>query len=226
MAGADLAVWGCGSCLAFRNNTVGDEVNNIQTKRITDFITIETVYNKYMKKDFPSDELIPLEIIHKLWEYHRYDCFGLYQDEKLIGYALFVKSTVNGQYCYLFDYLAVLPEYRNRGYGAVFLKHLSNMITDAYCIVGEVEDPDKADSEDSRQLQQRRLGFYLRNGYLDTKITVCLMGVDYRILEIPCGEQHAIEEIRKIYEAIYRSMLPEKVFREVFRWTSHIEADL
>ena len=93
------------------------------------------------------------------------------------------------------------------------------MITDAYCIVGEVEDPDKADSDATRKLQQRRLDFYLRNGYLDTEITVCLMGVDYRILEIPCGKQHTIEEIRSIYESIYRSMIPEKVFREVFRWT-------
>ena len=194
---------------------------NLHTELITDFSLIENIYTECIKKDFPSNELKPLSVINKKWIEHQYDCFGLYSEAQLIGYAFFFKiPNSEKQYYYLIDYLAILPKYRNRGCGSVFLKQLSDKITDAECMVLEVEDPGKEEDGARRVLQQKRIEFYLRNGYINTGNTVRVFGVHYLLLEVPCGGRSlSTEEIREIYETMYKSMLLKSIFRNEFKWT-------
>lgn len=194
-------------------------VDNMKTVLITEYKQIEYIYRTYMQLDFPQNELKPLSSIRKMWEHGKYDCYQFIEKETMIGYAFFVKQDAGGMYNHLFDYLAVIPECREMGYGSVFLKQLGKMIKGANCIVGEVEDPEKADDEKTRQLRQRRLQFYLRNGYIKTEVTASVFGVPFRILEIPGGIEHSDEEIKEIYSSIYRNMVPAPLFALNFKIT-------
>ena len=189
-----------------------------KTSIISEYSLVESIYRTYMKQDFPQNELKPLASIRNLWEKGRYDCYQMREEGELVGYAFFVKQKEEKN-SYLLDYLAIVPEYRGRGYGSLFLRQLSRSITDACCIVVEVEDPDKAEHEAARQQMERRLSFYLRGGYRKTTVTARVFGVFYRILEAPGGSSHPDEEIREIYASLYRSMLPAAIYKAFIKLT-------
>ena len=109
---------------------------------------------------------------------------------------------------------------RDQGLGGLFLSQLASCIRDADCIVGEVEDPDRAEDEETRELRLRRLQFYLRCGYRQTALRSTVFGADYRILEVPTGREHTTEELKTIYTELYRSTLPALFFRTQFRVTA------
>lgn len=185
----------------------------LQMRQITDFATIEYLYKSRLKKDFTQDELKPLSSMRRSWQKDAYDCYGLFDKSELLGYAFFVRQRKS----YLFDYLAVEEKRRNEGLGSIFLQQLAACLTDADCVIGEVEDPDKAKDESARILQERRLQFYLRNGYLKTELTSVVFGVNYRILEVPVGKPHTTDELRTIYTELYKSILPALFFKTQFR---------
>ena len=188
-----------------------DEIagGTLLTRRITDFSLIAQLYKTRLKKDFARDELKPLSSIRRLWDRDAYDCYGLFRGEEVLGYAFFVRIGKN----YLFDYLAIEAGHRDEGLGSVFLRQLSACLTGADCVVGEVEDPDKAEDPAERALRERRLQFYLRNGCRRTGLTSFVFGVDYRILEVPVGRDHTADELRAVYTGIYQSILPAPFFR-------------
>lgn len=185
----------------------------METKRLTDFGQVEDLYRTRLTKDFARNELKPLAGMRRSWENDAYDCYGLFDGNEILGYAFFVR--LGGDY--LFDYFAIAENHRDEGLGSLFLRQLANCLHGAGCVVGEVEDPDKAPDEETRQLRKRRLQFYLRNGYIKTEVTSEVFGVDYRILEVPTGIDHTADEIRMIYTELYRSTLPPLYFRTQFR---------
>ena len=189
------------------------EMASPEVKRISDFAQIEELYRQRMKKDFASNELRPLASLKRSWDAGEYECFGLYQEDRLLGYAFFVKQSDN----YLLDYLAIAEEYRNQGLGSVLLEGMS--IPGAECVIGEVEDPEKAKDSTDRTQRERRLQFYLRKGFRQTGVTSCVFGVNYRIIEAPTGKWHDDETITQFYSAVYRKLLPATFYRLDFRIT-------
>ena len=185
----------------------------MDTQQITDFSIVEHIYKTRMKYDFTRNELKPLSVIRRAWTSNAYVCYALIEEEALLGYAFFVREENN----YLFDYFAIEEQHRNRGLGSFFLKQLADCFRNAECIVGEVEDPDKAKNEEEKMLRERRLQFYLRSGYRKTDVISRVFGADYRILEIPTGEEHTAKNLIKIYTDLYRSTLPGRFFRTQFK---------
>lgn len=184
----------------------------MQTQRLTDFAQVEKLYRTRMKKDFARNELKPLAGMRRSWENDAYDCYGLFDGDEILGYAFFVRQGEN----YLFDYLAIAEGHRGEGLGSIFLQQLANCLKGANCVIGEVEDPDKAKNEETRILRERRLQFYLRNGYRKTELTSRVFGVDYRLLEVSTGRSHSAEEIQRIYTDLYRYILPAVFFKTQF----------
>ncbi len=183
------------------------------TRRLTDFSQVRMLYRSRLKKDFARGELKPLSAMRRAWKRNAYVCYGLFDGDEILGYAFFVRQ---GKNC-LLDYLAIAEGRRDRGLGTLFLRQLADCLSDADCVVGEVEDPDKAADPEDRELRERRLQFYLRSGYRKTELTACVFGVDYRILEVPVSAPHTADELRSIYTELYRSILPEIFFRKQFR---------
>ncbi len=172
------------------------------------------LYKGVMAQDFPRNERRPLAFILQAMEEERYECLGLFENGRLLGYAFFLRQ---GR-CYLFDYLATLSTERNRGLGRIFLERIAAyLLGRADCVIGEVEDPEHAKSEDEKALRTRRLGFYFRNGYLDTGVCCELFGVRYRLIELDLGIRHSADEIRALYKAQYDAAYPAVICRTMVK---------
>lgn len=205
------------------------------TLKLLSLDEIEYVYNTYMKNDFPPRELKPLEIILNAINEGIYECYGLCEeqlDESCIavgdelvecfevttniwGYAFVEKIKESSNY--LIDYLAVADTHRNQGLGALIIKLLSDKLDAAESVIGEVEDPNYAENEEERSLQQRRYDFYLRNGFVDAKVNAICFGVHFKLIEL-IGESkrkaHNKLEIEELYKLQYKSMLPKEMYEK------------
>lgn len=184
--------------------------------RKLDIKQIKKVYKDRMVMDFPDDELKPLAAIVMLIKKGVYEFFGLFDGEIIVGYVCFISADNS----YLVDYLAVYPEMRNKGVGAVMLKLIDDYLGHADRIIIEVEDPEFAETEDDRDIQTRRVGFYKRNGCIDTGLRVSCFEVPFIILEMK-KEIHATKmEAWSIYEKFYKAFLPKKMFAKQIRMTN------
>ena len=103
------------------------------------------------------------------------------------------------------------------GLGSLLLRQLSENMKKADCVLCEVENPETAENEEVKEQRERRLHFYLRNGYRKTELTSVVFGVNYRILELSLIRDHTTDELRRIYTELYKSILPETVFHIVFQ---------
>lgn len=175
------------------------------------------IYLRYVKCDFPPEERKPLWIILRAVLRKQYECYGWMDGQQLAGYAFFV-ATGNHR---LLDYFAVLPQLRSQGIGSAFCRAITDTFSHAESILVEVENPDFAKSAQDINLQNRRLQFYLRNGFMDTGINADTFGVNYRILECPRSFPHTPAQIRQFYQAHYQASLPDSVFQEMIILHEH-----
>lgn len=168
---------------------------------------IETIYQERMKIDFPPSELKPLSMIYDAIEQGIYECLGLMDETDIVGYAYLIRKEDD----YLIDYLAVYPDRRNAGLGGEMLRLLGEYLAQADSIIGEVENPEFAEDEADRKLQTRRYGFYMRNGFRDSGVRVTCFGVPFILIEMG-KHTHTEDEMRKLYEQHYRSVLSAERF--------------
>ena len=169
---------------------------------------VASVYEERMVHDFKKDELKPLKMILKAIDDGIYECLGLSDGERLLGYTFLVKQGKR----YLVDYLAVYPEERDKGRGTTILKLLRDHVTDAEMMIIEVEDPLYAESSEEKEIQERRISFYFRNGCVDTGLRVRCFGVPFIIIRL--GEKGSLDRdtVWEAYQSFYRAVLPKKMF--------------
>ncbi len=171
---------------------------------------VEDIYKNKMTEDFPEAEIKPLEVILKAIDNDIYEPLGLFDDDKIIGYTFLAKLGND----YLVDYLAVYVDSRNSGAGSNMVQLLADYLKEAGNIIGEVEDPDHATDADEKDIQIRRLNFYMRNGCTDTGLRVKCFGVPFRIFRVgqKQGENH--DELWEMYQEFYRRVLPKEMFEK------------
>ena len=175
---------------------------------------VRDIYRLRMVDDFPRNELKPLFVLERAIRKGIYRCYGLKEADELLAYAFFVCLPENGEEHCLLDYYAVDRGHRGTGIGSRFLKMLcADQLKDAACAILEVDDP--ACAEGDREIRERRLRFYLRNGMTDTGEKAVVFGADFIILRMPVGKADA--DFRRIYQDIYRTMLPKSVFKAMVR---------
>lgn len=177
---------------------------------------IISTYNSYMKNDFPKDELKPLSMMIASLDNGQYFCYGIFDNDKLCGYAYFASVIENSRKYCLLDYFAVVSGMRDRGIGSEFLRLLHDELTDIEMLICESEDP-TGTAGCENITRRRRIAFYLRNCFIDTTVTASVFGVDYILLELDLGHSHSTDDIRKSYSALYRSFLPEKLYNKIVR---------
>ena len=168
------------------------------------------IYYTKMKKDFSKNELKPFMMIAKGMKRGDYECVGLLEGDKFLGYGVMFKHGND----YLFDYLATEKDERNKGIGAKFLNMMKDYLKDADSVIGEVEDPEFGKDEADKKLRQRRVGFYLRNGIVDTNIRVKLFGEYFYVMEMVINRPHSSSEVESLYKMHYRLNLPAKMYEE------------
>ena len=117
-------------------------------------------YEKFLKEDFVSDEIKPIENILTLIKNGRYEVYGVFQDDEMIAYASFwKKENIN---LVLLDYLGVSKKYRNQGIGRKILVLIKEMLGNMPYVV-EAEIPTGSSLEEDK-IRKRRIQFYERNG--------------------------------------------------------------
>ncbi len=193
-------------------------------RQLTD-IEIIDVYSTQGPQHFPQDELKPVWKVKQYLEQNTYLGFGFYDEEQLVGYALF--------YCtpefphLLLDYYAVLTPYRKKGIGSAFLQDLRQTVN-AYGFYIESENPisDAIQTKKEKETRLKRISFYHRNGALDTTIQSTVYGVDYQVLYMPvlsktmAGAALAAAQAHLTnVEHIYKSMFPSPIYEQF----THIE---
>ena len=169
---------------------------------------ISKLYEEHMIIDFPKDELKPLEMILKSVEKGFYECLGILEEEKIVGYIYLVRV----DNCYLIDYIAIFPELRNKGLGTNLLALINDYLETADRVIGEVEDPAYTNDEGQKHIRNRRLQFYLRNNCRDTGLRVECFGVNYIILEVGNNHCKDLDEVWNLYEKFYKIFLPTDKF--------------
>lgn len=169
------------------------------------------IYENSCPLHFPAPEIKPVFMIKSMVERGGYIGIGVYDGDRLAGYALCVQAPEKNTI--LLDYLAVFEEYRNKGVGALMLQEMQRIYTDMHGIIIETERPDKAADEEDRTMRIRRNGFYKRSGCRQTELLTQVAGVDFGIFYLPTGRQMPDEEVAADLQNIYDFMLGEKYGR-------------
>lgn len=170
---------------------------------------IAQIYKTYMKQDFPASELKPLSHILKSMEKGYGFSLGIYGEEGLVGYAVFIVCEETK--CALLDYFAILRERRGGGLGhaafALFAPYFQENMPEIEGLYIESERVAAAENEAWRLVRERRISFYLSCGCEMTALRSVLFGVDYSVLYKPFrrGAQESGAS-REALDALYRKM--------------------
>lgn len=186
---------------------------------------VEKLYTERLSVDFPKAELKPLETILDAIEKRSYTALGFFDESEIVGYSFMIKH--RGVFSekdsdYLVDYFAVYPEHRCKGVGSKMLELLMDYLKEAGEVYGEVEDPDYAQDAESKELQIRRMNFYLKNGCVDTGLEVKSFGVPFRIIKLKgysdeddedmeeLDEQEVMDDLWFTYKLLYSCVISEE----------------
>lgn len=173
------------------------------------------LHQEQMKRDFPPDELKPLDMLEDLIGRGINSVWGCFLNGAMIGY--FVLAQESGSGMILLDYLAVLPEYRDSGLGSLILRKLRENLSERAYLLIESENPEMALDEEEEQLRRRRVSFYQRNGGTLSSLKIWLFGVDYSVLTVCKGEPPSATQQEQDYCALYRKMLSQERFEKKIR---------
>ena len=141
---------------------------------------------------FPAGERKPFSMLLRMRRKQKANLLVIHETKtgKVVGLAFFLKYKED----VLFDYFAVIPECRNKGYGSVVLEKIKEYYSGRR-IFGEVEVPDKNADDYNNQL--RRMEFYKRNDFKETGIVIDMNGCELQIMYV--GEKPVSYEEYRIF---------------------------
>ena len=177
------------------------------------------VYHEYLEADFSDDERKPLSMILQSLDAGRYLCLGAFCGDQLLAYAFFIFDTAPAGRNYLLDYFAVREDLRAQGIGSRFLKALPGILPDPALMILEVENPDYAEDPGEKALRLRRIGFYQKNGAVDTGVAFWFFDVEYRLMGISMnGAACTPDRVRTAYTTTLRTVIPPALLRKNLRF--------
>lgn len=162
----------------------------------------EHIYNNHLIKDFHKSEVKTFDLIESLVTKDNYACYGFYEGEELFGYVYFVKSKIKDSL--FIDYLAICRDYRSKGFGSRFIQIITEKISEEYSsLIAEVENPDFSFDEIDKINRERRIKFYLENGFKLTNLKSRVLTDDYVMIQLPFKKELKDQELYKGMEEIY-----------------------
>lgn len=176
---------------------------------------IEEIYNEHMVTDFPKSELKPLKLLLDCREKGLYKCFGMYEKERLLAYMYFAGN----KKIILLDYFAVVKNIRNSGYGSVMLSKIKQYLKNTSSVervIIEAESIRSSKNKEERNIRERRISFYRKNGLKEQSFMPTVFGTEFTILvlDIRKNEDFGEEDIKKGYESIYRDILTVEMYEK------------
>lgn len=148
-----------------------------------------------LSEAFIPQERKPLpDILHMIAD-GRYEVWGLFDADRLLGYAALWKS--NAVPLVLLDYLGVTRSRRSEGLGSRILSYLS---AQGRTLVTEAELPIPDGDPGENALRQRRIAFYIRSGFVPAyRMATCGMAWQALLLHADAP----LPEIMAWHKALY-----------------------
>lgn len=133
---------------------------------------------------FPPEEYLAPNKLLEMSKEEYFDFYYIEDNNKFIGFAV-IQTYKNLSYLF---FLAIVKEYRSKGYGGKALK----LIKETYPNKIQVVDFEMVDINSTNYPQRiKRRKFYLKNGYRETGFFLSYLGVDY---EVFCGLNDSFDE--------------------------------
>lgn len=173
----------------------------------------EKIYKEYLVKDFKKQELPPLKEFEKRIKNNLQDTYVLEDEGKIVAYCITTKqkNTV------LVLYLAVERQVRGKGYGTKLLKEIEKKFQDKKCILLEVASAKKAKNNNVKEICEKRIHFYEKNGYrVIPNLEYEIFQETYQIMINNLQEEKIEkEEVIKRMNEIYQMLLKDNYEKNV-----------
>lgn len=167
------------------------------------------IYENAMIQDFPENELKPFSSIERMYQEDRYRGYVLEENGRIQAYWMLLQD--REKKTYLLDYLAVLEGKRGNGYGSKALSCILQNIGEDEIVVIEAENPQKAENQQQRELQERRLEFYRKNGVVFTGVTSVVFQAPYVIMLLSRKQTElGQDEVKQCYLDFYEKFILDK----------------
>ena len=176
---------------------------------------MRAIYNSHMIHVFPENELKPCDSIYNEMLEDKFLACGLYAGGELVAY-MFI-ACIPGRQQLFGQYVVVKEEYRSMGVGGVLLDRVCERYSGYRCIMADVEDPEFPLDDDDFIQRERRMRFYLRNGFRHTRVKGHVYGVDYEVIVRNISAEVGDAEVFEAANAIYESMADPSAFPEMFQ---------
>ena len=156
-------------------------------------------YEQELTQAFPPNERKPLADIRALMDQGRYEVWGLFEGDALLGYATLWMEPADKR-CILLDYLGVTAARRNGGLGGQIVRMLAEGLAGKSLLLIEAEQPVEGDDPAENALRQRRLRFYERCGFVPAyDMATCGMRFTTFLPELPADLAPVMAAHRAIY---------------------------
>lgn len=169
-----------------------------------DIKEFKKVIFKNYKKMFPRMERRLYIDLKRSYNKHITDIIEIIEEEILVGFIItnFLKDNPYVQ----LEYIAILPEYQNKGYGTNAIKLLKELYKDYDGIFIEIEKTEKGQSDEENQIRQKRARFYEKLGFRKMGFDLDLYKIIYSPYILPClinefSDERAIKYFFEIYNA-------------------------
>ena len=170
----------------------------MELRRLTDRELIPW-YEQELTEAFPPNERKPFGDILALMDQGRYEVWGLFEGEALLGYATLWMEP-GDKSCILLDYLGVTAARRNGGLGSQIVRMLAERLAGKSLLLIEAERPVEGDDPAENALRRRRLAFYERCGLIPAyDMATCGMRFTTFLPERPAD----LAPVTALHKAIY-----------------------
>lgn len=162
----------------------------------------EKIYPYYVSI-FPEEERKPLTLIESACQKGYMKIIKIVNQSDLVGFMILNKIKENG-YRWL-DYFAILPEYRNEGFGSKSLEILIDTEKESKGIFIEIEKIGLGKNEEENHVRLKRRDFYEKIGFQKLNFDLQLFDIiftPYVYSNIPIDEEKLIKEMFDVYETI------------------------
>lgn len=192
---------------------------------LTDFKDFKkNIYKDYVNI-FPKDERKTLVTLEDMYKRKILNIYKIIEKDIYVGFILIVG--VNNKIS-LLEYFAILPKYRNKGYGIKTLKLLKTLLKSDLIFV-EVEKAGLGLTKKDNEIRLKRNSFYEKeefkniNGFDLDIYGVTFSPYIYYLKDIKYSTKKIINEIFKIYTSIYDDYIIEKYYKVIYNSKYFVE---
>ena len=176
---------------------------NLTVKKVDKNLKEYSKIKKLMVKTFPKNERIPFWLLNLYTANDNVEFLAYYDSNNIVG----ITYTINYENTAFLLYLVVFDKLRNKGYG----KELLNSLKENKYIVLNAEKP--SINKDNIEQRKKRINFYLKNGFLNTKYELVEKDETYTILSTnkKFSEKQYDDLLKNISFGIYNGIIRKRL---------------